>query len=250
MNTTLQTFVKYLAWVAPGLVLGAVMLFLTRRNAQLRIVLYLALFILLRDAMTPQRLWFFGSEGFFWMRLHPDPLFLFGFGICCLGISLALYFFDRENQPLFRWTRGSLLAGIVFGLAAAALVVTPFLLTYRHVPIELRGGPVVRSLLPAIFVFAMLGNLLEEALFRGYVLGALAQSMSPLRAGVWSGVVFAFCHIYLATTVTSVGYGLLLFTLWEGIIAGLVGARWGVISSTLTHGGAIFLLTSGLLRDC
>jgi membrane protease YdiL (CAAX protease family) len=247
MNTTLQAFANYLAWVAPGLVLGALMIFLARHNARLRIVLYLALFILLRDAMTPQHLWFFGSQGFFWMRLHPDPLFLFGFGFSCLGISLALYFFDRENQSLFRWTRGPLLPGIVFGLAAAAAVVAPFLLTYRHVPLALRGGPIDHGLLPAIFVFAILGNLLEEALFRGYVLGALAQGMPVLRAGLWSGVVFAFCHIYLATTVTAVGCGLLLFTLWEGVIAGLVGARWGVIPSTLTHGGAIFLLTSGLL---
>ena len=71
--------------------------------------------------------------------------------------------------------------------------------------------------------------------------------MKPIEAGLASGVVFAFCHIFLATTMTGVGYSLLAFTLWEGVIAGVVGATWGVVPSTLTHGGAIFLLASGLI---
>ena len=48
-------------------------------------------------------------------------------------------------------------------------------------------------------------------------------------------------------TVSDIGYPLLVFTLWEGTIAGIVGARGGVIPATLTHGGAIFLLSSGLI---
>jgi hypothetical protein len=59
MNTTLDTIVIYLTRIGPGLILGALMLFLARREARVRIVLYLALFILLRDAMTPLRLWSF-----------------------------------------------------------------------------------------------------------------------------------------------------------------------------------------------
>jgi membrane protease YdiL (CAAX protease family) len=95
--------------------------------------------------------------------------------------------------------------------------------------------------------FALLGNLLEETLFRGYVLGLLALNMTRIEAGVASGLVFAFCHVYLATTVTAVGYPLLVFTLWEGTIAGVVGARSGVLPAALTHGGAIFMLSSGLI---
>jgi hypothetical protein len=79
------------------------------------------------------------------------------------------------------------------------------------------------------------------------VYGQLAETMIPVRAGIWYGVFFAFCHVYLATTVTGVGYPLLVFTLWEGVIAGLVGAKGGVLPATLTHSGAIFLLSSGLI---
>jgi CAAX protease family protein len=246
MNPTLQTMAIYLARVAPALCLGAMMLFLARREPRLRIVVYLALFILLRDAMTPLGLWSFGTQGFFWIRLHTDPGFLVAFGVACGGLSLGLYYFDRENQPIFRWTRGKILPGSFLGIGGALVVVMPLVVIYQYSAIESRGGRVPFQNLPALLVFALLGNLLEEALFRGYVFGELAQRMAPLQAGLASGLVFAFCHCFLATTVTDSGYPLLVFTLWEGTIAGIVGAKGGVIPSTLTHGGAIFLLSSGL----
>ena len=48
-------------------------------------MLYLSLFILLRDAMTPLGFWSFGQQEFFWMRLYRDPWFVVLFGIACLG---------------------------------------------------------------------------------------------------------------------------------------------------------------------
>jgi membrane protease YdiL (CAAX protease family) len=169
------------------------------------------------------------------------------FGLSSLGMVLGVYYLDRENRPLFKWTRGNVPLGLLWGLGGVVVVVAPLAVLYQFVPLESRGGPVPIQIVPAVLCFALLGNLLEEALFRGYVYGYLAQQMTPLRAGVASGVVFAFCHIYLAATVTGVGYPLLVFTLWEGVIAGIVGSRGGVLSSTLTHGGAIFLLSSGLI---
>jgi len=247
MHPTLETLAIYLARVGPGLIAGAMMLFLARREPRLRIVLYLAIFILLRDAMTPLGLWSFGTQGFFWIRLHTDPWFLVLFGLACLGLSLGVYYLDRDNQSIFQWTRGKVPSGLLWGLGGVVVVVAPFVAVYQHTAIESRGGPVPLQSIPAILVFAMLGNLLEEALFRGYVYGHLVQTMAPIKAGVASGIVFAFCHVFLATTVTDIGYPLLVFTLWEGIIAGIVGAKGGVIPSTLTHGGAIFLLSSGLI---
>ena len=181
MNPTLETLSIYLARIAPGLILGTMMLFLARREPRLRIVLYLAIFILLRDAMTPLGLWSFGRQGFFWIRLHNDPWFLVLFGVGCLGLSLGVYYLDRENQSLFQWTRGRLPSGLLWGVGGAVIVVAPFVAIYRHTAIESRGGPVPIQNIPAILVFAMLGNLLEEALFRGCVYGRLAQKMAPSR---------------------------------------------------------------------
>jgi membrane protease YdiL (CAAX protease family) len=247
VNPTLELLVTYYARVAPGLVLGALMLFLARHEARLRIVVYLALFILLRDAMTPLGLWSFGDQGLFWIRLPGDPAFMVVFGLSCLGLVLALYGLDRENQTLIRWTRGNLAAGLLWGIGGMVVVAAPMVIAYQYTAIESRGGQVPVEIVPALLVFALLGNLMEEALFRGYVYGLLAQKMTPIPAGLWSGVVFAFCHIFLAITVTGAGYPLLVFTLWEGMIAGVVGARGGVLPSTLTHGGTIFLLSSGLV---
>lgn len=237
----------YLLRIAPGLALGFVLLILTRQQPRLRIIFYLALFILLRDAMTPLRLWSFGSEGFFWLRLRPDPTFLVLFGVSCGVMTVAVYFLDRANQSLFQWTRGPLIPGLLLGLAGALVVVAPMAVLYRFTPIEDRGGSVATSLLPGLIAFAVLGNLLEEGIFRGYVYGQLALWMAPMQAAITSGVVFSFCHIFLASTVTDIGLPLLAFTLWEGIIAGLVGARSGVTASTVSHGGAIFAICSGLI---
>src|SRR6476469_1688265 len=107
MPSTSETLLIFLTRVAPGLALGIALLFLVRREPKVRIVLYLALFILLRDAMTPLGLWSFGAQGFFWIRLLDDQWFLILFGIACLGLSIAIYFLDRENQPLLQWTRGN-----------------------------------------------------------------------------------------------------------------------------------------------
>src|SRR5437763_1133323 len=142
MNPTLETMATYFVRTGPGLVLGAMMFFLIRREARLRIVLYLALFVLIRDAMTPLGLWSFGTQGFFWIRLSSDPAFLVAFGLAGLGLSLAVYFLDRENQSLFRWTRGPLALGLLWAIVGAVVVVAPFVVIYHYTPIESRGGQV------------------------------------------------------------------------------------------------------------
>ncbi len=255
---TLLIMSTYLLRVLPGLALvGAVLVFI-RPNAGTRVVLYLLVFVLLRDSLTPLGLWSFGSQsGVFWIRLSDNPWFLVLFGISAAAITAGLYFADAENRRGIAWIRGSAVSTISVGLAGFLAVVLPFIVLYRVlVPLEMRGGAVATQLLPAIFVFAMLGNLLEELLFRGYVLEGLKRHHTErahcgrfrwVTPGVQSGMVFALCHVFLATTVSSVGVPLLLFTLWEGIIAGLVGEKHGVLAATITHGGAIFLLSSGLV---
>lgn len=46
--------------------------------------------------------------------------------------------------------------------------------------------------------------------------------------------------------MTDVGWPLLAFTLWEGLICAFLRLRWGVIPAAIAHGLAIFLLSSGL----
>lgn len=249
---------EYLLRVLPGLVLVAVVMYGMRPTAAARVALYLLAFVLLRDALTPLGLWRFGvHDGVFWIRLSDDPWFLVLFGLSAAAMATAVYAADKENRHGVVLLRAGVLKGAVAGLLGFALVVLPLVLLYRMVPLEHRGGAVEAGLLLATLVFALLGNFLEELLFRGYVLAGLTRHAPRavvrtrlgriMTPGVQSGFVFALCHVFLATTVSSAGAPLLLFTLWEGIIAGVVGERYGVIPATITHGGAIFLLSSGLV---
>ena len=245
---TLEILWAFSLRIMPAMGVFVLFFWLIKPGKQLRIVLYIAGFVLLRDAMTPEGLWRLGTaDGLLWIRLSSDPLFLVLFGVFSLLIVWALYAFDSENRPHLQWFRDNKTTGVVAGFIGTALVVSPFLFLYHGVDIGLRGGAVAASLLLPGLVFALLGNLLEEALFRGYVLGYLREKHSLLRAGIYSGVVFALCHVFLAVTVTDTGAPLLAFTLWEGIIAGLIGAKWGIIPAAITHGGAIFLLSSGMM---
>lgn len=242
----MSLFAGYLERIWPGLALFLLLFLVVRPPAFARVVLYIALFVLMRDAMTPLGLWRFGREGFFWLRMSGDPLFLLIFAAVSLLAMLTLLTLDRDNRGWFRFFANDRTAGLFFGLLGMILVTAPFFFIYRRTGIALRGGAVAPSLLVPLFLFAMAGNFLEEGLFRGYLLGYLKEQQPPLVAGVSSGIIFAFCHLFLALTVTGIGHPLIVFTLWEGVIAGIVGSRYGVIPAAITHGGAVFLLSSGL----
>ena len=98
-----------------------------------------------------------------------------------------------------------------------------------------------------ILCFSMIGNFYEELLFRGFLQGSLENlpGVTLTRAALTSGVAFAFAHVSLATATTDAGWVLLAFCLWEGMIAAFLHAQFGLISSVVAHGGAIFLVAGG-----
>lgn len=247
MMETLISMTSYISMVIPGLILILLFFIFIKPESGLRIIIYIFSFVLLRDAMTPAGLWTLGkTENILWIRLSHDPIFLVLFGTFSLIIIAVLYLLDKENRKYLIWFADNKLFGILYGFTGALFIVLPFILLYKNIDINHRGGTVSTSLLVPVLIFAILGNFFEEGLFRGYVLGFLKQKQKPLTAGINSGLIFAFCHIYLAITVTGIGLPLLLFTLWEGIVCGLIGTKYGIIPSTIAHGGAIFLLSSGL----
>lgn len=239
---------EYALRVTPGLVLLAVLWLVLRGPAlAARIALLVAGFILLRDAMTPVGFWSFGGSGAgLWLRFTDDGALLLVLGVTSVLLVVVIHRCAPQLRPLVRWGRVDA-RSLGLGLVGAAVVVVPFAVLYRFVPIGERGGEVALSVLPALLVFALAGNFLEEVLFRGYLQGLLARSHGPVRTVVASGAFFAAGHIFLASTVTAVGLPLLLFTLLEGLVCAEVARRRGVVAATVTHGLAIFALASGLL---
>jgi len=241
---------EYLLMLLPGLALAAVLfLFLRKAHPLFHLFLFIAVFIFTRDAMTLPGLWRIGNEAFLWIRFIDQPVTLLALGFSSIGFVLLMQIISPELAALVRWFEGNKLLGFAVGLAGAVIAALPLILIYVFgVPIELRGGALPLCLLPFILFIALSGNLYEEVLFRGHIYGWLTEKekIKPVPAGLLSGVSFAFGHVFLAFNVTNVGINILIFALWEGCLAGVVRSWFGVIPAVLTHGLAVFLLTSGL----
>lgn len=249
MEDLLSNLLDYARRTAPAIGLIALVFFLVRPNRHVRVLLYILTFILLRDALTPSSLWSLGiAGGVPWIRFFPSHLFLIGMGVSSFLFATALVVGDKENsRDVVFLRKGEALRGWIAAIAGLTILLAPILIGLHKAAIEERGGPVDPTLVGSILVFALAGNLLEELLFRGYVYNFLKRKDVDLKASVTSGFVFALCHVFLATTVTSIGVPLLLFTLWEGVICGIVGAKYGILPAAVVHGGAIFVLASGLV---
>lgn len=241
--------IDYIVRIIPGFVLFSIFIIMVPRGMKgLRIMGYIMLFILVRDAMTPLGFWSFGSEAGFWIRFAPRGPLLALLGISSIALALGIYFYESGMRSMIQWFSRGKSFGAVAGIASALLITAPLLAMYYGVPVESRGGSLPASLIPALFVMTMGGNFYEELLFRGYFQGYLLENgMVPALTAFLSGIAFGFGHVFLASTVTSVGIPLLLFATWEGIILGFVRMRYGVVPAALGHGGAIFILASALV---
>lgn len=241
-------FAEYLWRLLPGLVLIGTCLALARPATEplLRIGVLILGFILIRDAMTPAGLWRLGvDDGLVWLRFINDPLTLAALGLSTIALTAAVVRLDPGLRALLHWgpvNAGAIGLGIAGGLAAAA----PLLAATWAFADGPGGGPVDVALLPVLLCFALAGNLAEEVLFRGFLQGRLETITGRLRAAFLSAVLFAACHSLLASVVTDIGWPLLLFTLYEGLICAMLRLRYGLMPAVIAHGLAIFLLASGI----
>jgi len=243
----LDLLAAYLLRTAPAVLIGAAfLLVLPRRFLEVRLLSYILLFILMRDAMTPLGLWRVGSEGAFWLRVVPDAGLLLFIGLASAGIVVLTNRLEPDLARLLVWGKGHPLTAFAAGIAGALVIAAPVALMYTSIPLAERGGPIPTALLPALLAFCLLANLYEESLFRGYFQGYVEQFTAPWRAALLAGILFGFGHAFLAVTVTNAGPTIIVFTLYEGLIAAFIRLRFGLLASTVAHGGGIFLLASGL----
>lgn len=244
----LDVLPAYALRVLPGMLLIlTTFALLPRKTDAIRIMLLILAFLLLRDAMTPEGFWRFGTSPgpLVWIRFAENGALLVTLGGLSLFATLLMLFACQGMNRRIRWFGRKPALSVAAGVSGALAVAAPLLIAYAYVPIEERGGLFPASLLPHLLFLALSGNLLEEVLFRGYLQGYFEERGGPLRAAVLSGLSFAAGHVFLSATVTDLGVPVLVFTLCEGIVCGLVRMRHGVAASALTHGLAIFLLASG-----
>lgn len=243
----MELLIEYSYRLLPGLLL--IILFyalLPPKNFVLKIVVLIFGFILMRDTMTPLGLWEFGVEGnIIWLRFIDDVFILITIAFFSSILALVIY---RFNQSKMKWfTNQHKAKAVLMGIVAAIFVAGPFMIPYFSVPLEDRGGLFPPSLWLALLLFALFGNFLEEILFRGLFQSYMRESVGKVRSILLSGLFFAIGHTFLAITVTDLGIWILVFTLYEGIICAIIYEKYGLISATLTHGLAIFLLSAGFI---
>ncbi|GAA4918803.1 hypothetical protein LX16_4456 [Stackebrandtia albiflava] len=243
------TLRDYSLAVAPGLVVFAACLVLARRlpSVGASIAILIAAFILIRDAMTPAGLWRFGAaDGVApWIRFTEDTGVLAVLAVLTLALTAVVLAAHPGLRALVVWGRPTPVV-LALGVGGAALAAAPVLAVSQAWPMDERGGAVAVTALPVVLAFCLAGNLFEEVLFRGFLQGHLERVTSPVRAALLSGLLFAACHGYLATTVTDTGWPLIAFTAWEGLVCAWLRMRHGLIPAVLAHGLAIAALTSGL----
>ncbi|WP_329089652.1 CPBP family intramembrane glutamic endopeptidase [Streptosporangium sp. NBC_01469] len=251
MNGDLFVLVDLLTYagrVLPGLLLIGACFALARGGGDplLRIMVLVFGFVLIRDAMTPLGFWRFGAAGMVpWLRFTDHAGILLVFGVSTVALTALVLRLDHGLRALVRWGHFGI-AAVGLGIGGGVLAAAPVLLLSRFTPLPERGGAVALGLLPVLLFFCLAGNLAEEVLFRGFLQGRLEEHDSPQRAALLSAVLFSACHVFLASTVTGVGWPLLVFTLFEGLICAFLRLRHGVIAAALAHGTAIFLLAGGL----
>ncbi|MCE9499412.1 MAG: CPBP family intramembrane metalloprotease [Leptospira sp.] len=248
MDTTELIF-NYLLRVLPALVLGGVFIFyLGKGNLIIRIFAYILLFIVMRDVMTPLKFWRLGTEGLFWLRTVDNPVALSVLSVLSILVIVLVMRFDKEVASVFVFKKGSLINVLMSGVGGAICISLPMFVIYQFVPIEQRGGRVDMGLssIAALLVFCLSVNFLEEGIYRGFFQGYMESLVPATKAAILSGLLFGLSHTFLAITVSDVGWGVVAFTAFEGIIAGFVRSRAGVLASTITHGLGIFPLCAGM----
>lgn len=234
----------FLLRLLPGFLLGFYLLYILRSAPRIwRVWIYILLFVLMRDLMTPFGLWRFDGSPVFWIRFAADGGLLIVLAVSSVIMSAAIWLFEKKRGPSPVWFNGSPLMAIIAGLGGAILVAGPLLLLQLGIEPGERGGIFPIRYIPVLILFSLSGNLLEELLFRGYLQMELcALKISPRLAAILSGLFFGFCHLFLAYTVSNIGAVLVVFAVWEGIVCGLLMKRFGLLSAVLTHGLAIALL--------
>lgn len=244
----MEILFEYFLRITPALALVTLVFFLLPKKQLLAKIFILIIgFILMRDAMTPEGIWHFGlTAPAIWLRFVENSAVLFVLGALS-GLSVWALLQSHDLRRLVRWGDVRSLWPYAVGAIAGVLVAAPFVALSLGTPLEARGGAVAVSLLPALFVMAILGNLLEEVIFRGFLQSYFEKHMTGVRAAVLSGLMFAVAHIFLATTVTDLGWPLLAFVLLEGLVCAFIYRKHGLVGAALAHGIAIFILAAGII---
>lgn len=159
-------------------------------------------------------------------------------GVLYSGMLVVFVEFWRRHAPAYpkRGSMPDLALYLGLGLiGSTVLKLALILLGARNVPV------LPSSLWPWIVAFAsaLAVACIEEAVFRGFLLGGLSQRWGTVRATVVTSAVFASVHLFRPGGLEfKLGYGLGLFLL--AVFLARIACQRSIAASAGFHGGVIF----------
>lgn len=241
----MNELLNYGAIILPGMILIClILIFLPKKEIFLRLLVLFLGFILMRDALQPARLWHISPS--LEMRFTGNTFSIWLLAISSAVIAYSLRFLLDVPSPTI-W-KSPILKSFLFGVAGSFLIFSPvFIINRFGYTSPVLPKPHGAELLSAILAISLLGNFLEEILFRGYLQDILLRNGVGLRRTILiSGLTFSLCHVFLAFTVTNTGTPILIFTAWEGLICAFLASRFGLASAVLAHGLGIFWISTAI----
>jgi uncharacterized protein len=201
-------------------------------------------FIYVRDALIPAGLWtIHTTDGRFEMKFIEDTSTLFLLSWICLFNVWLTHFANKGVLPLTIINKSiTPLSAVGIGFLFSLAIYYP-VYVYRQIMPTVLLANIQRNfpLTIANLFMCLCGNMMEETLYRGYLARYLkSYGISMIRSVFIQGALFAVLHMYLAFTVTNAGVVVLFFTLYEGLLCAYAEYRYGVVTSTVAHGLAIF----------
>lgn len=223
---------------------GILLALIPRKLLPLRIFVLIWLFVLIRDGMTPAGLWriSYALE----IRFVEQPMTLIWLALSSLVFVAFSHFYVERLDVRKLWIKRSVGSAIGLGLVSGlAIAVLPFLFR-RTTNMENTPGPDSVAMILAVFALTFVGNLLEETLFRANLQNWLSHFKLPSwQVILLSGATFSLGHVFLSFTVTNLGWPILAFTFYEGVICAYLRERTGLLAAVTGHGLGIFLVATG-----
>ncbi|MDO5634554.1 MAG: CPBP family intramembrane metalloprotease [Micrococcus sp.] len=191
--------------------------------------------------------------------LSAEPTTLLVLTLASALAALAVALVLRSRQRSVSWTGGTPLLAIALGLLGAAVLCVPGALllggverlaTYLGIePLDHIVATSATGLLTLVplALLCLAAAAVPEVLFRGFLQAELEGHGPVWRAVLANAALYSSAYGVLALVVLATGWVPLAFTFAVGLVCALVSLRGGVLAATLAHGGAVFVLVSGLL---
>lgn len=237
----MELLTSYVLRLAAPFVALALLIALTPREARaLRLAGFILLFAVIRDAMTPVGLWTLSPS--LSIRFHEAPALLWSLALASQGMVVWSHLALGGLRDLRVWFAARQPVVVIAGVVGALLVAAPAVLASRWTG-ALTPRPVDTSVIAGVLALTLCGNVLEEVLFRGHLHAQLhACGLSSSRIVLLSAGTFMACHAHLAAVTTTIGWPVLVFTLYEGAICAWLRERTGLAAACLAHGLGLFLI--------